>query len=838
MPDIHIARWVLGHAIAGFCGATSQAQTQAQTQTQAQLNPPRAVPLKDRDTIFGCDVGSDQSAGPSRGRARVINLGPQPPPADSILQPISKDPPPGVFQSRPHPLQPVRVRPQDLNTPPPTNKFYGGLLIPDSQAPLWTHPYGLRWDSKEMEEGGEETSAQQGLSISHVDDTSKTFGPENMQGARFYTNPFIVSLGLSAVEFDSNHEMSIGDFGEFGCTMILSPSAGNTTTTTATTGDSATLQVPIIRGMAFVSGLYHNLTPRIFSETLVQNLTLDSSSQQLQMDGWVKYRFLMGDKTTWLLYARNENPNNPMLKLEKKGEQADAVVATSGTFTGLLQIAKVPLGNEVEAEKLYDAAVGVYATSGDLVVRDMYTQNNAAGYRIDWILAGNSSKSFMHFTLPHHRDILTDTATATSLVLPSTTKGKMVAYLGQSWHFLEPDRITVGFLPDGWPDRVSQERLTRIREQVQLDVQVNFENATNAQSLYYTGKALAKFGLMCLVAADVLKEDPSLKQTCLEKLKTVFSRFLENKQQFPLVYDTTWKGLITSQAGPDVDFGNGWYNDHHYHYGYYVHTAAIIRHLDPTWNSEALSSFVHGLIRDVANPSSEDPYFPVFRYFDWFMGHSWSQGLFLSEDGKNEESTSEDVNFYYAMSLWASVSSEPNLERLGQVMLTVARRSIQAYFLMEDDNANHPKAFVGNKVTGILFENKVDHTTFFSSRTECIQGIQMIPATPVLPLIRRTTFVRQEWDVLLSPIVGNITDGWKSVLMTNYGVLDKDAAWDYFATGNTTSQPLDDGLSRTWALFYVASLRLPTDQQTPPAPLNPSNGSPLERPVSPRICAT
>lgn len=183
-------------------------------------------------------------------------------------------------------------------------------------------------------------------------------------------------------------------------------------------------------------------------------------------------------------------------------------------------------------------------------------------------------------------------------------------------------------------------------------------------------------------------------------------------------------------------------SDHHYHYGYFVHTAAIIRHLDPTWNTEALSSFVHSIIRDVANPSSEDPYFPFFRYFDWFMGHSWSQGLFSSADGKNEESTSEDVNFYYAMSLWASVSSEPKLERLSQVMLTVARRSIQAYFLMEDNNANHPKAFVGNKVTGILYENKVDHTTFFSSRT----GNEL----PVLCQTRHRKDVSRYNDSLLS----------------------------------------------------------------------------------------
>lgn len=157
-------------------------------------------------------------------------------------------------------------------------------------------------------------------------------------------------------------------------------------------------------------------------------------------------------------------------------------------------------------------------------------------------------------------------------------------------------------------------------------------------------------------------------------------------------------------------------SDHHYHYGYFIHTAAIIRHLDPNWTSPAINSFVHGLLRDVANPSSSDPYFPVFRSFDWFMGHSWSQGIFVSLDGKDEESTSEDINLYYAMSLWGRVAGNPELDRLGQVMLTVARRSIQAYFLMEDDNENHPEAFVKNHVTGILFENKIDHTTYFSPR--------------------------------------------------------------------------------------------------------------------------
>lgn len=164
-------------------------------------------------------------------------------------------------------------------------------------------------------------------------------------------------------------------------------------------------------------------------------------------------------------------------------------------------------------------------------------------------------------------------------------------------------------------------------------------------------------------------------------------------------------------------------SDHHYHYGYFIHAAAIIRYMDPDWEAGTISPYINNLLRDVANPSRDDPYFPVFRSFDWFMGHSWSQGIFVSLDGKDEESTSEDINLYYAMSLWARVDNKPRLDQMSELMLTIARRSIQSYFLMEDNNKNHPSVFLANKVTGILFENKVDHATYFSSRigrTTCL----------------------------------------------------------------------------------------------------------------------
>jgi len=121
------------------------------------------------------------------------------------------------------------------------------------------------------------------------------------------------------------------------------------------------------------------------------------------------------------------------------------------------------------------------------------------------------------------------------------------------------------------------------------------------------------------------------------------------------------------------------------------------------------------LIRDVANPSKNDKFFPTFRNFDWFVGHSWASGIFPAIDGNNEESTSEDYNFFYGMKLWGQISKKENIELLADVILAVEARSFQSYFLMEDDNNIQPKKFIKNKVTGILFDNKADYTTFFSN---------------------------------------------------------------------------------------------------------------------------
>ena len=46
-------------------------------------------------------------------------------------------------------------------------------------------------------------------------------------------------------------------------------------------------------------------------------------------------------------------------------------------------------------------------------------------------------------------------------------------------------------------------------------------------------------------------------------------------------------------------------------------------------------------------------------------------------------------------------------------MLAMQARSFNNYFYLQSNNVNHPARFIGNKVTGILFENKVDYASTY-----------------------------------------------------------------------------------------------------------------------------
>jgi len=303
----------------------------------------------------------------------------------------------------------------------------------------------------------------------------------------------------------------------------------------------------------------------------------------------------------------------------------------------------------------------------------------------------------------------------------------------------------------------------------------------------------------------------------LNKLITAFQRFASNTQQVPLVYDATWGGVCSSSwwltGDSGADFGNAYYNDHHFHYGYFVYAAAVLVHIETSLKGsspwlQANKDYINSLVRDVANPSTKDTYFPVSRNFDFWNGHSWATGLYARGDGKDEESSSEDYNFSYGMKLWAQVIGDPNMEARANLQLAILSRSLNSYFLMSSTNTIQPANFIGNKVSGILFENKVDHTTYFGADTYLIQGIHMIPLTPISPYVRQKQFSSEEWATYFQGKTDNINNGWRGILWASVAIWAPSTSWDFFAANTFQSGWLDDGASRTWYLAFAAGMCL------------------------------
>jgi endo-1,3(4)-beta-glucanase len=200
-----------------------------------------------------------------------------------------------------------------------------------------------------------------------------------------------------------------------------------------------------------------------------------------------------------------------------------------------------------------------------------------------------------------------------------------------------------------------------------------------------------------------------------------------------------------------------------------------------------------------------DPFFPVSRNFDWYHGHSWAHGLYETADGKDQESSSEDTMFAYALKLWGRTIGDSNLEARGNLQLAITARSLQNYFLYTTANTIQPPNFTPNRVSGILFENKIDHTTYFGTNIEYIQGIHMLPLLPCSTLTRTPTFVQEEWDTYFSNgRAENVVGGWKGILFANYAIVNPKAAWQFFSSGSFDESWLDGGASRTWYLTFAA----------------------------------
>lgn len=441
----------------------------------------------------------------------------------------------------------------------------------------------------------------------------------------------------------------------------------------------------------------------------------------------------------------------------------------------------------------------MYENNGMLRELDRHRRAYAAGADVDYRINGDrgniqyswkkrGSGELLMLSLPHHQKHIKNTRRVPAMNY-RTIRGNVMGMVGDSWSLeLELPTYT-------WdsPTGVDGRRLDRIKEALRADA----DSQVTQGDPYFFGVAIGRLARLALIA-DQLNE-AAIAAKIRSNMEDAIVPWLMGTNPDALLYDKTYGGIVSTKGvrNQGADFGNGYYNDHHFHYGYHVYACAVIGKGNPGFLGRYREEILT-YARDYANPSRQDRYFPTLRNKDWFGWHSWAAGLFEFGDGKNQESTSEALMSYYGLMLLGEAMHNREMKDLGRLLLGTEMVATKTYWHIPSWSRIYPDAFKPNKMVGVLWGNKVDYSTFFGKNVIFIHGIQMLPFLPPTEQSLDKEFIKEEYEL----IKGETSPAdWMPYKACARAVIDPDGAWND-ALG---LRQFHTGTCRTIVLHWIAT---------------------------------
>ncbi|TMW59254.1 hypothetical protein Poli38472_004323 [Pythium oligandrum] len=587
----------------------------------------------------------------------------------------------------------------------------------------------------------------------------------------------------------------------------------------------------LVRGSPYVTVDYHEVIPVIeFNATVYSINAVPVQNEDEPTPGrqqWTGKRFEIDIgvygatndtvRQKWVLYFAEERTLNLQFANEKdyraynlRGEltiPTNVRLVDSDLYTGVARIAIVP---DVERDGVLsslDDHATVYPV-GSSVNADV--EGDAALVTFCWKVksvdgAVNPTNPLLMLANPHHVDSFSQNkqTDATFKQLSPfghrTIKSYMTPVRGNCWT-LEEKLPQVGF--DTNQTIADQSQVDEIKNSLVLDA--NYTPV--AQDPYFFGKEIGRQARLVLIA-DTLGED-KIRDELLNKLEEWIQPWLVGENEDPFVYDYAWGGLCSENGLSGIfwmtDFGNGWYNDHHFHYGYFLYSLAVVAKYRPAF-AEKHKAAMLSIVRDIANFDSSDNYFPLARHFSWFDGHSFASGVYALDGGKSQESVSEAINAYYGVYLLGKALQIPDIEHIGHLLVALESRAAQTYWQMSSSSQIYEPVYAQNKMTGQIGCTKVSYTTWFGPEMEHMHLINMIPFTPITDAFLSPSYVKEEYPLLqqqaFERAVNPIDDRWKGYAYLDLAIIEPQKAWDLVQTLDF----FDDGSSRTNSLYWIAT---------------------------------
>ncbi len=356
-----------------------------------------------------------------------------------------------------------------------------------------------------------------------------------------------------------------------------------------------------------------------------------------------------------------------------------------------------------------------------------------------------------------------------------------------------------GFVPY-WPGVADNPRSAELRDVIKVDVRnARRMMLEEGKGPYWQGKGLQRI----LKLMDVVEQQGDLetRDKLLSLVKGRAEQWLAGEGNTYFHYDKA-QGTVASY--PEEFFTVEQLNDHHFTYGYWIRAAAEIALRDPSWAaSDKWGGMINLLVADIANPNRGGADFPFLRNFDPYEGHSWASGIGMGEMGNNQESSSEAINAWAGVILWAEVHGDKALRDLGVYLYTTEVQAINHYWF--DIQAKvFPPEYQNIEVSQV-FGGMMAHNTWWIDDPRQIKGINILPLTTASTYLATDPGFVKRNVVSLKPEIAlwesrgkkvNPPDIWQDIFAQYLGLVDPAAGlaawnrWGSFELGDTRSHAL------------------------------------------------
>ncbi|MEU9577533.1 glycosyl hydrolase [Streptomyces chilikensis] len=451
-------------------------------------------------------------------------------------------------------------------------------------------------------------------------------------------------------------------------------------------------------------------------------------------------------------------------------------------------------------------SLAVLPSTDALATYRKYAFSFVTGSKVDWSYSSGTVKATYSLTteakegtergalqaLYRHQWLhTTDTLTSHTYVSP---RGQMKVREGASFSTSMKAAPALPQLP-----RSSALDTARLRGYVN-EVANSADPFSGATDTYWTGKALGKLAQLVTISDQI--GETGTRDKLLGLIKGKLQDWFTAGGANEFSYDKDWKTLTGYPAsyGSDTEL-----NDHHFHYGYYVHAAAIVAQYDAQWAADsAWGGMVKTLVRDTANPSRTDGSFPFLRGFDVYAGHGWASGHQGFAAGNNQESSSESTNLSAALVLYGSATGDNSLRDLGVYLLTTESEAIAQYWFDKDQQV-FPGSFTHDTL-GMVWGSGGAYSTWWTANPEEIHGINTLPVTAAnaLHLGAHKEAIRRNLAEMERENGGPAVE-WRDILWEFQSLADPAAAKAKWDAQNGSYTP-EDGESKAHTYHWLTGL--------------------------------